>query len=82
MSTTIHLPENLLAALDRRARKLKISRNALIARAVQNELNRPAEWSPQFFERLSKTQAGDAEAIEKMLLAIHALRTRKEPQSL
>lgn len=82
MSTTIHLPKALLEALDRQARKLRISRNALIRRAVANELRRQTAWSPDFFDRLARVEPGDAEAVDELLASIRTRRTRKGPPPL
>ncbi|MBI2899013.1 MAG: CopG family transcriptional regulator [Planctomycetes bacterium] len=82
MSTTVHIPKPLLDALDRRARRLKVSRNALIVRAVQAELRRQTEWSPGFFDRLASVDPADAAAVDGMLAAVRARRTRKGPPPL
>ena len=62
MPTTVHIPKPLLAAADRRARALQISRNRLIVQALQRELVTAAEWSPRFLEQL---RAVDADIDDK-----------------
>jgi metal-responsive CopG/Arc/MetJ family transcriptional regulator len=53
MPTSVHLPKPLLAAVDRRARALKMSRNRLIVQLLERELAANSEWSPEFFAALS-----------------------------
>jgi hypothetical protein len=82
MPTSVHIPKALLSAVDRRARRLKISRNRLIVRALERELVHGGDWSPGFFDRLARVGPDDAEAVDQMLEAIRTNRTRKEPRQL
>jgi predicted transcriptional regulator len=82
MPTTVHLPRDLLSAVDRRARRLKLSRNRLIVRALERELAQNADWSPGFFEELAGVERGDVEAVEDLLQAIRSRRSSKEPRAL
>jgi len=82
MPTSIHLPKPLLAAVDRRARALRVSRNRWIVRALQRELGNGGEWSPGFFDRLAETDAETTAAVDDLLAAIRARRTRKTPPRL
>jgi metal-responsive CopG/Arc/MetJ family transcriptional regulator len=82
MPTTVHIPQALLDAVDRRARQLKISRNRLIVRALQDEIERRTTWSPEFFDELARVQPGDADAVEQMLAVIRAGRASKGPRRL
>jgi metal-responsive CopG/Arc/MetJ family transcriptional regulator len=82
MATSIHLPQALLAAVDRRARSLKMSRNRLIVRALERELAEETDWSPGFFERLSTVDPETVEAVDEMLAAVRQARTTKPPRSL
>ena len=82
MSTSIHLPKPLLKAIDRRARLLKISRNRFIAQTLEKELARGSEWSPGFFETFERIASDEVAAVDEMLEAIHAGRTRKEPPKI
>ena len=82
MATSVHLPKQLLAAADRKARALGISRNQLVVRALERELSGAADWSPGFFERLSQTDKEAAEAVDDLLRAVHAARRSKAPRSL
>ena len=82
MATTIHIPGPVLAAVDRRARALRISRNRFIVRAVEKALAKEAEWSPDFFDSLSEFDRTDAAAVDEMLVAIREARTSGKPRSL
>ncbi len=82
MATSLHIPGPLLDAVDRRARHLKMSRNRFIVRALEKEVGRDDPWSPGFFERLARIEPDDAAAIDEMVEAIRAGRTRKGPPAL
>lgn len=45
-STTIHLSGDLLAAVDRRAKDLRLTRNRYIVQALERSLHRDTAWSP------------------------------------
>lgn len=77
MPTSVHLPRALLAAVDRRARALRISRNQLVVRALERELRDGSDWSPGFFERLSQVDARTAKDVDDMLRAIRKGRRSK-----
>ena len=53
MSTTVHLPADLLAAVDRQARNLRMSRNRYIVRALERALATEVEWSDAFVAELA-----------------------------
>ena len=82
MSTSVHLPKTLLAALDRRARELGLSRNRLIVQALERDLASSDTWTPNFFAQLESSEPGDERAVDEMLGAIRARRTRKGPPTL
>jgi predicted transcriptional regulator len=67
MSTSVHLPKNLIEALDRRARALRISRNKLITQAIERELSAAGDWSPGFFDRLEERDDEVSAAVDQML---------------
>lgn len=75
MATSIHLPQPLLKAVDRKARALKISRNRLIVRALERELASSSDWSPGFFQQLSAVEPETVEAVDDLLAAVHQART-------
>ena len=82
MATSVHLPKPLLEAVDRRARALRISRNQLVVRALEHELQGGADWSPGFFERLSVVDRDTAADVENLLQAVRKARRSKPAQQL
>jgi hypothetical protein len=74
MATSVHVPINLLLAVDQRARTLKLSRNRLIVQALQREVTVGTEWSPGFFEQLAAPEPSLVAAADDMLLAIQTQR--------
>ena len=77
-STTVHIPESLLNAVDRRAAAHGVSRNRFIVWALESLLRNEEEWSPGFLEALRHPLAErDLAAIDEMLAAILARRTSK-----
>ena len=82
VATSVHIPRKILEAVDRRARRLKMSRNRFIVRTLEKELSNETEWSPEFFTRLAEIEPGDADAVDEMVVAIEARRTRKRPPEL
>ena len=82
MPTSVHIPRDLLRAVDRRARSLRVSRNRFIVRAVERELTRDDEWSPGFFEALERIEPGDVRALGEMLEEIQSRRSSKKPVRL
>jgi len=82
MPTSVHIPKPLLAAVDRRARALKVSRNRLIVQALEREVKGGSEWSPGFFARLESEEPDLGEAVDGMLKAIRQARRSKGPVKL
>lgn len=74
MSTTVHLPADLLASVDRRARELDMSR----------KLATETEWSATFVAELAAARDdGDGRReLEQLWAAVAAARTRKGPPAL
>lgn len=52
MPTTIHIPDPLLAQVDKRAKTLKLSRNRFIVKALEKALAEEPPWSPAFVDAL------------------------------
>lgn len=80
-SITIHLSGDLLAALDRRARDLRLTRNRYIVQALERSLRDDAAWSPAFVEEL-RAAGRDPELqriLTEMRTAIKANRMSKGP---
>lgn len=82
MPTTVHIPKPLLAACDRRARALKISRNSLIVDAIKRELGPATEWSPRFLSALRDVDAETASDVDDLLTSVLAARRSKTPPRL
>ena len=79
MPTSIHLPKQLLRAVDRRARQLGLSRNRFIRQALERDVARETEWSPGFLEKFTPLAPEDARAVDDMLEAILTSRRSKRP---
>ena len=84
VSATIHLSGVLLAAVDRRAQDLRVTRNRDIVRALERSLRRDTEWSPDFVEdlRVARHDPKDQRVLAEMRDAIKANRKSKGPQLL
>ena len=49
-STTVHIPDDLLARVDRLAERRRVSRNRIVLDALSAELSRDSgEWTEAFF---------------------------------
>lgn len=82
MPTSVHIPRPLLAAVERRARALKITRNRVIVRALERDLLEGTQWSPGFFTELETPATGIEAAADEMLRGIQAHRRSKKPVRL
>jgi hypothetical protein len=83
MPTTVHIPPRVLAALDRRARALRISRNRLIVQAVERELSPDrSTWPEEFVASLRAVDPDQAARVDDLLDAVKASRTSKPPIAL
>ena len=80
MPTSVHIPKPLLAAVDRKAKELRISRNRLIVQVLERELER--EWSPGFFEKLDRIDPETAETFRRSMAVVVASRRSKKPPEL
>ena len=84
MSTTIHVSKELLAAVDRRAKDLRLTRNRYIVQALERSLRSDTAWSPAFVEAL-RAAGRDRElqrTLADMRAAIKANRMSKGPPEL
>jgi metal-responsive CopG/Arc/MetJ family transcriptional regulator len=79
MPTSVHIPDNLLQRADTRAKALGISRNRLIVRALERELEEGSDWSKGFFELLRARDNETAAEVDDMLSAIRRNRRSKSP---
>jgi len=75
MSTSIRLPQRLLARVDARAKKLGLSRNQLLTNVIENGIAADETWSPEFLTTLSTAPTPDAaRTLERSLLAVRRSR--------
>jgi hypothetical protein len=82
MPTSVHIPKDLLVAVDRRAKQLGMSRNRFIVRALERDISKDAEWSPGFFEKFSPLNREDATALDETFAFVRANRKSKKPPTL
>lgn len=75
---TIHIPEALLAEIDKRARALQLSRNRFILDVLENELAAERGWSPGFIEAVRGFEPLD-EARSLWRAIEGARRSKKHP---
>jgi hypothetical protein len=73
-STTVHIPDELLAQVDQAARRRGTSRNRFVIDALREAVRRePGEWPPGFFDselgpEESQLLAEAANEMEKAIL--------------
>ena len=82
MPTSVHLPAELLDAVDRRARALRISRNQLVVRALEREVQGSNDWSPGFFEMLTDVSPETRDDVDDLLKHVRGARTSKPTRRL
>ena len=80
VATSVHIPDNLLKEVDRRAKTLKMSRNRYIVEALRKVLADQTSWSAPFLEQLDRL--APVEGVDELLDGIKARRTRKGPPKL
>jgi hypothetical protein len=81
-TTSIRLPEALVEALDQRAAALGLTRSQLIVQAIERVLAEQSAWSPRFLKAIGTPRPELAEAVDEMLEAILARRSRKQAPGL
>jgi predicted transcriptional regulator len=81
MATSIYIPKPLLAAVDRKARALQISRNRLIVRALEHEVEERG-WSPGFFDKLRGLDSAARAEYSESMEVVRAARRSKAPAKL
>jgi hypothetical protein len=81
-TTSVRLPAGLLDALDRRAEALGLTRSQLIVQAVEQALEEYSAWSPKFLKVIGTPRPELEEAVDGMMEAIRARRSRKEAPDL
>ena len=81
-TTSVRLPDELLDALDRRARSLGLTRSQLIVQAVEQALEEYSAWSPRFLKAIGTPRPELGDAVDEMMGAIRARRSRNEAPNL
>jgi hypothetical protein len=85
MATSVHIPPPLLKALDKKAKKLRVSRNSLIVKAIEKDLGTTAPiddngWPVGFFDAIRRGVDDEAAAeFKESMTAVVALRRSKKP---
>ncbi len=82
MPTSVHLPAQLLEAVDKRARALRISRNQLVVRALEREVQGGNDWSPGFFELLAEVTPETQHDVDDLLKQVRRARSTKPARRL
>jgi predicted transcriptional regulator len=84
VTTTIHLPPDLLEQVDRRASQLGVSRNRYIRTALETAVRTETAWSGALVQRLQQAAADKdlQKTVGDMMQAIASRRSRKKPPSL
>ena len=82
VATTVHIPPQLLKAVDRRAAAMKVSRNRYIIRTLQSSVEQATEWSDRLWETLADVTREDAAAADDMLAAIGRARVSRKKTPL
>jgi hypothetical protein len=82
MATSVHIPEALLRALDKRAKVLRTSRNSLIVKAIERDLGIETGWPVGFFESLEVLDDDACKALDETMAAVKAARSSKKPIDL
>ena len=81
-TTSIRLPEGLIEALDRKAAAQGLTRSQLIIQAVEKTLADQSAWSPNFLEAIGSPRPELDEAVDAMMDAICARRSRNDAPGL
>jgi hypothetical protein len=81
-TTSIRLPEDLIDALDRKAAAQGITRGQLIVQAVEHALTDQSAWSSAFLKAIGSPRPEREEAVDAMMDAIRARRSRSDAPGL
>ena len=82
MATTVHIPPALLQSVDRRAKALRISRNRVIVSALEQAVNQPSAWTPEFLKELQRVDDLLPDAVDDLVAAIKRGRRSKRARDL
>jgi predicted transcriptional regulator len=79
MTTTIHVPVEILKRLDQRARALGTSRNRVILDAIEASLGSNGTWPPELARMLATPlDQGAARELEASLEVVRARRVNRK----
>jgi metal-responsive CopG/Arc/MetJ family transcriptional regulator len=78
---TVHIPSDLLEAVDARAKRMKLSRNRFVVDALKKALADRSEWAPGFISAISKPLA-QGDAVDEMMRSIKRARSSKKAPKL
>lgn len=83
MTTTVHLPRELLERVDERARSLKLSRSRFVRRALDRMMAHETEWTDAFIGALREAEHDEdgRRGVDEIMHAV-ARRSRKAPPRL
>jgi predicted transcriptional regulator len=78
MTTTVHLPRELLQRVDERARSLKLSRSQFVRRALDRMVAHETEWSDAFVGAIRDAEHDEdgRRGVDEMMHVV-ARRSRK-----
>jgi predicted transcriptional regulator len=74
---SVHLPADLLAAVDARARRLGLSRSGYITEALRRDAEPAGGWSPGFLSALRSVDDDRFGAGDELAAALRRRRSRK-----
>ena len=83
MTTTVHLPQELLERVDRRAKSLKLSRSQFVRRALDHAVAYETQWTDAFTGALRAAEHDEdgRRGVDEIMHAV-ARRSRKAPPRL
>jgi hypothetical protein len=81
-TTSIRFPDPLVEELDRRAAAEGVTRTELVIRAVEQALADRSSWSRAFLEAVRSSRPELDDAVDEMMDAIRARRSRSEAPTL
>jgi predicted transcriptional regulator len=81
-TTSIRFSEDLVDALDRRAAAEGLTRSQLVVRAVERALAERSTWSPAFLKAITSPRPELDDAVDELMEAVRAFRSRSEAPAL
>jgi hypothetical protein len=77
MPISVHLPADLLARVDERARRLGLSRSGYVTEALRRDTEPAGGWSPGFLAALRSVDDEIIQAGDELVAALRPRRSRK-----